>query len=45
MRFSPEAWARFRALIAQAEETVKAGRTLSSDEFWMQARARYKDMI
>lgn len=44
-RFSPEGWTRFRALMAQAKESIKAGRTLSSDEFWMQARTRYKDMI
>lgn len=45
LRTSPEGWARFQALMAQADESVKAGRTLSSDEFWMQARTRYKDMI
>lgn len=31
---------RFQAIMAQAEETIKAGRTLSSDEFWRQAYAR-----
>lgn len=31
---------RFQALMAQAEESIKAGRTLSSDEFWRQAYAR-----
>jgi len=37
-RFSKEGWARFRALMAQAEESIKAGRTLPSDKFWTQAR-------
>ena len=40
LRFSPEGWARFQALMAQAEESIKAGKTLSSDEFWRQAYAR-----
>lgn len=31
---------RFQALMAQAEESIKAGKTLSSDEFWRQAYAR-----
>lgn len=31
---------RFQALMAQAEESIKAGRTLSSGEFWRQAYAR-----
>jgi prevent-host-death family protein len=31
---------RFQALMAQAEESIKAGRTLSSDEFWRQAYTR-----
>jgi len=30
----------FQALMAQAEENIRAGRTLSSDEFWRQAYAR-----
>ncbi len=31
---------RFQALMAQAEESIKAGKTLSSDDFWRQAYAR-----
>jgi len=31
---------RFQALVAQAEESIKAGKTLSSDEFWRHAYAR-----
>lgn len=31
---------RFQALMAQAEESIKAGKTLSSDEFWRQAYTR-----
>lgn len=40
LRFSPEGWLRFQALMAQAEESIRAGRTLSSDEFWRQAHLR-----
>ncbi len=40
LRFSREGWARIQALMAQAEESIKAGKTLSSDEFWRQAYAR-----
>jgi hypothetical protein len=31
---------RFQALMAQAEESIKAGKTLLSDDFWRQACAR-----
>jgi hypothetical protein len=31
---------RFQAIMAQAEESIKAGKTLSSDEFWRQAYTR-----
>jgi len=31
---------RFQAIMAQAEESIRAGETLSSDEFWRQAYAR-----
>ncbi len=31
---------RFQALMAQAEESIKAGKTLSSDEFWRLAYQR-----
>jgi prevent-host-death family protein len=31
---------RFQAIMAQAEENIKAGKTLSGDEFWSQAYAR-----
>jgi hypothetical protein len=31
---------RFQAIMAQAEESIKTGKTLSSDEFWRQAYAR-----
>lgn len=31
---------RLQALMAQAEESIRAGKTLSSDEFWRQAYAR-----
>ena len=44
-RLSPEGCERFQALMDQAEESIEAGRTLSNDEFWAQARARHKDML
>jgi hypothetical protein len=31
---------RLEALMVQAEESIKAGKTLSSDEFWAQVRER-----
>ncbi len=31
---------RFQALMAQAEESIKTGKTLSHDEFWRQAYQR-----
>lgn len=37
---SPEGWAHFQALMAQAEKGIKAGRTLTQDEFWRQAHLR-----
>ena len=43
LRFSPEGWARFQALMAQADESVKAGKTLSWDEFWAWVRERYAE--
>jgi hypothetical protein len=45
LRFGAEEWLRCETVMAQAEESIKAGKTLSSDEFWTQAQARYKDMI
>ncbi len=45
LRFSPEGLARFQALMARAEDSIKAGRTLPSDEFWTQAQARHKDRV
>lgn len=31
---------RFQALMAQAEESIRTGKTLPSDEFWRQAYQR-----
>jgi hypothetical protein len=31
---------RFQALMAQAQESIKVGKTLSSDEFWAQVHQR-----
>jgi len=36
---------RFQAIMAQAEESIKAGRTLSSDEFWRQAYQRAETRV
>jgi DNA-binding phage protein len=40
LRFSPEGWLRFQALMAQAEESMRPGKTLSSDKFWRQVHLR-----
>ena len=43
LRLSPEGWARFQALMAQADESIKAGKMLSSDEFWARAHQLYAE--
>ncbi len=34
LRFNPDGWLRFQALMARTQESITAGKTLSRDDLW-----------